>query len=434
MTPAHPIPTLSAILPADQILSFEQLSSPLQARLLNTLVDPDPPPEIYQVSPHTPQQLADLVQCCGQQGWPLLTLGSGSKLDWGSPLQVTSGTPLVVIRTHHLSQILDHASADLTVTVGAGATLQALQDHLEGSQQFWPVNPLYGHQATLGGIIAANTSGAWRHRYGGIRDLVLGVTMVRADGQIVKAGGRVVKNVAGYDLMKLLTGSFGTLGILTQVTLRLYPQPQHRQILLIRGPLAELEQLRQPLFNSTLTPVALDLLSPGLADALHPDQGPGLLLRFHGLPESVTAQIAHLNTLVSSLSLQILSLSLTEAEIDRQMLTVLENSTGPLLKLGSPPTQITALLAQIQQLDPQAQVQITGSGVGYWRGSKDLDLTRLQDLQTTLDSAQGYLFLLESTQRPIPPALQTPSAPSFLQTRIKQTFDPEQRLSPGRLV
>ncbi len=427
---AHPTTPLGTILTPDQIVSQEQLPSSTQARLLSALADPKPSPQIDQASPQTPQQLAEVVSVCRHQGWPLLVMGSGSKLHWGDPLQIPAGSPLVVIRTARLDRILDHASADLTVTVEAGITLGSLQQHLARSHQFWPVNPLYGEQASLGGIIAANTSGSWRHRYGGIRDLVLGITMVRADGQIVKAGGQVVKNVAGYDLMKLLTGSYGTLGILTQVTLRLYPQPQQSQILLIRGILTELEGIRHALFASTLTPVALDLLSAPLADPLQPGQGAGLLIRFHGLPEGVTPQINQLHTLASAASLQISILSPSETEIDRQILTPLEAPTGPLLKLGTLPTQITALLTQIQQIDPDGLVQITGSGVGYWRGSRELDPTAISSLQSLLTSTQGYLSWLELKPRSFDFAS---TSPSFLQTRIKQTFDPDHRLSPGRI-
>ncbi len=424
---AHPTPDhLTALVNPDQITPFHQLSPQSQSQLILALRDPEVAQQVCQISPQTPQELVDVVDHCRQQGWQILPLGSGSKLSWGSPVQATD---LVLISTQRLNRILDHAAADLTVTLEAGVTLSDLQAHLQQSQQFWPINPIYGAQATLGGIIAANTSGSWRHRYGGIRDLVLGITLVRADGQIAKAGGRVVKNVAGYDLMKLLTGSYGTLGILTQITLRLYPLPQQRRILLIQGPLSELEILLGKLFNSTLTPVSLDLLSTKLTRSLQASDSPSLLIRFHGLPESVTAQVSRLHDMISS-PLQISTLDLPEAEIDHCLSAPLETPTAPLIKLGILPTQICSFLKQVESLDPQSNLQIHSSGVGRWRGSTAIDSQTLTQLRDDLKAQHGYLTLLETSQTwpgiPLPE-----TAP--IQKLLKQQFDPDQRLSPGRL-
>ena len=427
---AHPTPEhLTTLVNAAQIAPFHQLSSHCQSQLLLALRDAEVAQQVCQISPQTQQELAHVVDHCHQQGWQILPMGSGSKISWGFPLRATD---LVLISTQRLDRILDHAAADLTVTLEAGVALPVLQAHLQQNQQFWPVNPIYGSQATLGGIIAANTSGSWRHRYGGIRDLILGITMVRADGQIAKAGGRVVKNVAGYDLMKLFTGSYGTLGILTQLTLRLYPLPQQRQIRLIQGPLAELEILRGQLFNSTLTPVSLDLLSTALTQSLQTSSshGPSLLIRFHGLPESVTAQVSRLQDMITSPCLQISTLDLPEAEIDRRLSTPLESPAGPLIKLGLLPTQICSLLKRIESLDPQGNLQIHSSGVGRWRGSTEIDPQSLIQLRADLQSQQGYLTLLET-----PPTWPGSSLPEIspIQKLLKQQFDPEHRLSPGRL-
>ncbi len=117
----------------------------------------------------------------------------------------------------------------------AGLKLADLQAFLAPSGQFLPLDPSYADNATIGGIIATADAGTWRQRYGGVRDLILGFSFIRHDGEIAKAGGRVVKNVAGYDMMKLFTGSYGTLGIIDQITLRLYPETANSETLIITG-------------------------------------------------------------------------------------------------------------------------------------------------------------------------------------------------------
>ncbi|HEY9883407.1 MAG TPA: FAD-binding oxidoreductase, partial [Thermosynechococcaceae cyanobacterium] len=178
--------------------------------------------------PSTPAALAAMVQADDRQ--PLLPCGAGSKLAWGGLVgglkDKEKTLPLLVVSTERLNQLIDHAIGDLTVTVEAGMRFADVQATLATAGQYLPIDPAYPDHATIGGIIATADTGSLRQRYNGVRDLLLGVSIVRADGQVAKAGGRVVKNVAGYDLMKLFTGSYGTLGIITQATLRVYPLPE----------------------------------------------------------------------------------------------------------------------------------------------------------------------------------------------------------------
>ena len=173
----------------------------------------------YLAFPETLEALATGVKLANEFDWKILICGNGSKLSWGGLVKEAQ----LVISTQRLNRIIDHAIGDLTVTVEAGMTISQLQQALSPSNQFLPLNPCYPQSATIGGIVATADTGSWRQGYGGVRDLLLGLSFVRADGVIAKAGGRVVKNVAGYDLMKLFCGSFGTLGIISQVTMRLYP-------------------------------------------------------------------------------------------------------------------------------------------------------------------------------------------------------------------
>ena len=129
------------------------------------------------------------------------------------------------LRTTSISGIIDHVPADLTVTVAAGTRVADLVSSLARFGQFLPLDPPHADGATVGGVIAANANGFWRSRYGGVRDLLIGTRMALTDGTVVRAGGRVVKNVAGYDLDKLFVGSLGTLGVIVEATLKVLPSP-----------------------------------------------------------------------------------------------------------------------------------------------------------------------------------------------------------------
>jgi glycolate dehydrogenase FAD-binding subunit len=146
--------------------------------------------------------------------------GSGTKSYMGDARPTA-----IEVSTERLAGVVDHVPADLTVTVGAGTRVADLAAALARSGQFLPLDPPHANEATIGGVIAANSNGFWRARYGALRDLLIGTRIALADGTVARAGGRVVKNVAGYDLDKLLVGSFGTLGVIVEATLKVLPVP-----------------------------------------------------------------------------------------------------------------------------------------------------------------------------------------------------------------
>ena len=259
---------------------------------------------IYLIFPQTIEALAEIVKQAAQQQWRMLICGNGSKLNWG---KITPDIQLV-ISLQKCDRLIEHAVGDLTVTVEAGMKLQDLQTKLRSHNQFLPIDPSYP-DATLGGIVATADAGSWRQRYGGVRDLLLGISFVRADGAIAKAGGRVVKNVAGYDLMKLFTGAYGTLGILTQLTFRTYPLITTSETLLLTGKAAQIAQASQIIRNSGLTPVAMDLLSNSVVNRLNLNlnlaRDMGLIIRWQTIPESIKQQIEQLQAIAKQLNLTI---------------------------------------------------------------------------------------------------------------------------------
>lgn len=171
------------------------------------------------LEPSDAQGCAAALRSAAAAGRTVRVRGSGTKADLGEALPADSA-----LRTARLDGVVDHVPGDLTVTVRAGMRLRELQRTLAERGQFLPLDPPHA-DATIGGVIAANSNGFGTLRYGAVRDLLIGTTTALADGTLAHAGGRVVKNVAGYDLNKLLVGSFGTLGVIVEATFRVLPMP-----------------------------------------------------------------------------------------------------------------------------------------------------------------------------------------------------------------
>jgi glycolate oxidase FAD binding subunit len=175
---------------------------------------------VARVVPADPSECARLLADAAREHRTIRISGSGTKSYIGD-----AGATDIELSTLRLAGVIDHVPADLTVTVAAGTRVADLGAALARAGQFLPLDPPHADEATVGGVIAANSNGFWRTRYGAVRDLLIGTRVALADGTVVRAGGRVVKNVAGYDLDKLLVGSFGTLGVIVEATLKVLPVP-----------------------------------------------------------------------------------------------------------------------------------------------------------------------------------------------------------------
>jgi glycolate oxidase FAD binding subunit len=167
------------------------------------------------------EKAAATLREAAENGRRVRVRGGGTKLGWGQP----APDPDVELDTRELDRILEHNEGDLTAVVQAGVPVATLQERLAAAGQMLALDPAPAEGATVGGMLATGDSGPLRHRHGAPRDLVLGVTVALSDGTLARAGGKVIKNVAGYDLAKLFTGSFGTLGAILEVALRLHPLP-----------------------------------------------------------------------------------------------------------------------------------------------------------------------------------------------------------------
>lgn len=433
---------LIPIVGSEQVLPLSETSQlTVSAQIFDQALLPP-----YIVYPRTQAELAAVIAEAHQQRWRLLICGHASKLHWGGLTQQID----LVVCTQRLNRVVAHAAGDLTVTVEAGLSLATLQAELAKFRQFVALDPAYPEAATLGGLIATRDGGSLRHRYGSLRDMCLGITLIRADGQAAKAGGRVVKNVAGYDLMKLMTGAFGTLGVIAEVTLRLYPLPESSTTVLMSGTETQITDLTRTLLSSTLTPTAVDILSASALPARSMKGELGLAVRFQSLEESVIAQCDRLLQLAPGLS----SLTLTadqDADFWQQLTHQFWQTPQPsalVCKFGVLPAQSSRLLAQFDRYCQQQEIgcwgQIhAGSGTGVLRLEhegigKDPSpaMEWVQELRSRCQNAQGFLTVLEA-----PPALKRSldlwgyagNAIASMQ-KLKQQFDPHNILNPNRFV
>ncbi len=381
-------------------------------------------------TPTTTIELGELVARANSDRAPLLIAGNSTKLDWGG---VVPGATEVV-STQKLDRLIAHAIGDLTVTVETGMTFEQLQTILATAGQFLPLDPAYPARATIGGIIATADTGSLRHRYGGVRDLLLGISFVRADGKIAKAGGRVVKNVAGYDMMKLFTGAYGTLGILTEVTFRVYPLPGASGTVILTGAVNQLAAAVKMLLASTLTPIAVDVVSTAFSQQLEISNTPSLVVKFATVPESIAQQSAQLLDLGKGLGLKG---GMWQGEQEYKLWNGIQTgvwgteSIG--CKLGVRATAAVETIATLDKLtDSQAKGTIhIASGIGACTLN---DSSQITPLRGQCETSGGFLSVLQApieVKENIDIWGYRGNALPLMQ-KIRAQFDPNGILNPGR--
>jgi glycolate oxidase FAD binding subunit len=208
------------------------------------------------VEPGSEQELAKVLKLANAAGLAVIPRGGGTKLEWGNPPERAD----LILSTARINRVIEHAWADLTVSVEGGCTIAKLQDTAAKHGQRLALDALWPERATVGGVLSTNDSGALRLRFGSLRDLVIGITVALADGTVASSGGKVVKNVAGYDLPKLVTGAFGTLGVITRAIFRLHPLPKEmRTISFPTLNISEAQRLVLAIQNSKLAHSALQI-------------------------------------------------------------------------------------------------------------------------------------------------------------------------------
>lgn len=375
----------------------------------------------------------------------VIPLGGGTSP--ALPREAATGTCFV--GTSRLNQVIDYPSRDMTITVEAGVRIRELQQILSGSGQQLPLDIAHDDSATIGGVVATNTSGCRRYGQGTIRDALIGVSAVDVQGRLFKSGGRVVKNVAGYDLCKMLIGSQGSLAIVTQVTLKLRPQSQAAGGLWV--PLSDpgsAEPLLASLITSQTRPVAVELWNRQaaqecLADVPEAMAGTAGFLCF-GFEGSETEVRWQLETLagefrkLSSRS-QITLLTTAPEGFWRTLNRFQSHASPPLFKITVRPSRVVELLSQGTQLGWSLAAH-AGTGIVWGRlphAATPEEIRRALAPLTRLAEAGGGQLRLVG----LPPELRRglPESPlsatnERLMQSLKQQLDPRHLLSPGSLV
>ena len=400
------------------------------------------------IAPGDAAGIAQTIADCFHDGTPVYPVGGGTSLDYGLPAKL----PGIGLSLGGLTQIVDYPARDMTITVEAGITMQALAETLAAAGQRFPVDVPNAGQATLGGVVATNWNGPRRFGQGTVRDYVLGVQAVDGRGVGFKGGGRVVKNVAGYDFCKLLTGSLGTLGVITQLTLKLKPIPERLAWLVCRPhSLEDADRLVGELMNSQTSPAAVELLGgPAWEDdaavtAKVATRQLALAVALEGTESEVIWMLDRLATEWRQLGVAA-PLRLEGDVAHSFMLRLAEfAATGdsPLvLKASLVSSGVAPFIAAARQLDPHCSVQShAGNGIVIIRLSEfpavGLAKTVVGQLQATAAAYHGHVVVLsnpgrgEITHQSVWGAT---DAPFNLMTAVKREFDPKNILNPGRFV
>jgi glycolate oxidase FAD binding subunit len=393
------------------------------------------PPEVI-VEPGTEQELAQVLKIANDSRVAVIPRGGGTKLAWGNPPRRVDA----IVSTSRLDHIIEHAWADLTVSVEAGCTVQKLQDALALHNQRLALDPLWPERATIGGVLSTNDTGTLRLRFGGLRDLIIGATIALPDGTLASSGGKVVKNVAGYDLPKLATGAFGTLGVITRAVFRLHPLPQNSlNLTILVGDLHETQRILLAIQSSKLAHTALQA-------RVWAEAPPEVNILFEGTEAGIAAQRADLTKLVGSAKIKECSADVWKA---RQELWPLSNDSAmqtgfpssAIAKIGILPSTVAMTVQRIADAaDPQhfrwrAVIQATGIGWLRLDGQSNAVHQALQTLRTDLENAGGSLVALElSADLPPFDAWGQPGDALPVMRALKQQFDPHGTLNAGRFV
>jgi glycolate oxidase FAD binding subunit len=370
--------------------------------------------------PHSTQEVSAVLRAASGLGLRVVARGTGSRLSWGLP---PTGLDLIV-DTSRMTAVLAHAAGDLVVTTQAGLRMADLQNQLGAHRQRLALDGSDTLAGTIGGTIATAASGPLRYRFGSVRDLLIGITVVLADGTVARSGGTVVKNVAGYDLGKLYTGSMGTLGVITEAVFRLHPLPEaSRWILLPVVDAASAAAAIAAVRASQLDPVALEV-----------DRGaPGGPVTVGIAVEGVTQGIDARTDAVASLLGGSVGMP---ARVTEQPPDWWGRSPHPPQGPGATVTCEPSGLSDLLVAAPGALRGSAGAGVlaaGLDDGDRlSLELARLRTIATR--HGGSAVLRCASPHRKATLDVWGPVPALGLMRRLKDQFDPEHRLSPGRFV
>lgn len=401
-----------------------------------------------ELAPRAQDELAARVREAFDTGTPLYPAGGRTKHGLGLPAKAAGAA----LSLQKLTRIIDYPARDMTITVEAGLTMKALADVLAEERQRLPIDVPLSNLATIGGVIATNTNGPRRFGEGTIRDYVIGIHAVDGRGIPFKGGGRVVKNVAGYDFCKLLTGSLGTLAVITQVTLRLKPIPEQLALVACSVPdLESAEKLLAGLITSRVAPTAIELLAgpgwesvPSLESLARAGQHAlFLVVGLEGTGPEVEFMVSQLIAEWREQGIADPLLVGESAALWDRLVEFPAPGDAPLvLQASVAPSGITALVNAARRLDPRCTIQAhagNGSAILKFAEFPQQGLSRalVGNLQPVASAHHGHVRVLsnpsgaEMTHQSVWGAT---DAPLWLMGEVKRKFDPKGILNRGRFL
>jgi glycolate oxidase FAD binding subunit len=374
--------------------------------------------------PGSTDEVAGVLRAAAEAGLAVVPRGNGTKLTWGLPPERAD----LVVELSRMSAVLDHAAGDLIVQTQAGAPLSAVQETVSGAGQRLALDdPLGG--ASVGGALATNLSGPRRMAFGTARDLLIGVTIVRADGVVAKAGGRVVKNVAGYDLGKLVIGSFGTLAVITESVFRLHPLPPARRLVTARFERPEeAQRLAQAVLHAQVVPAALEVEAGA--------DGGTLTVLLEGIDAGVEGR--------TQTTLGVLGAGSEATDVPEGWGRFPWAGGGVAMKVTFALSGLARVLAAARAAADTTGLDLrlrgsAGAGVAYGALPADADpvavATLVQRVRAECVAVGGSLVVVDG-----PPGVKDtldvwgPVPALDLMHRVKEQFDPARRMAPGRFV
>ncbi len=397
--------------------------------------------------PESAEEVAGLVALAREEGWAVEPAGAGTWLRSGNP----GRSPDLVVSMSRMDRIVQYEPGDLTLTGGAGLALDALAERA-GPERQWLPQDAPGTGGTLGALAATGAAGPFQAGYGAPRDLILGLDVVTGRGERLRLGGQVVKNVAGFDLVRLFVGSRGTLGIVTAVTVRLYPRPARDRTWVLRGAgLETLLPVARRLATAAVTPAALEVVER--KGGLRGEDSATLAVRLVGSADQVAAEAALLEGAAEA---ELTPLDEDAAAAFWRDVRDLEEAPDMVLRMTMPPAaaldllHVARALGRVKggrdELERSALVSAYHATTGVLRVAVPNVRTdsgwdrrwaeRLQDLRRTLEARGGSLVIAHG-----PPAVVERAgawgdagATAHLVQGLKDHFDPDGILAPGRFV
>jgi glycolate oxidase FAD binding subunit len=378
------------------------------------------------VTPESTEQIGVVLRLCSEVGATVVPWGGGTAMAIGNPPRQVD----LVIKLDKLARVIEHDAPNLTVTAQSGTTLSALQSALAPQKQFAPIDAPFPERATIGGIVAANLNGARRAFYGGVRDLVIGMKVVLASGESIKAGGKVVKNVAGYDMCKLFVGSFGTLGIITEVTFKVSPTAESASTSIARGTLMQARHFLEGLFLSRLLPAAVFLLRETTGNDWR------VAVWCEGFAETVERHGRELQAMAARTGMTFES-AVPEKHLWQSVRDFPLAPDRVTYRVTVPRATVFDYLERAAVWNPSQIISDASMGI-IWLAfpGKKTAIARFSEIESTARERGGHALLFSA-----PAGLKTavnvwgasPLTLSLMR-EIKSRFDPDALLNPGRFV